>query len=143
MRARIRLLAVDDDKDVLRNLALMLSFEDYHVITASSGVEAVAMLQQHAFDCVITDLRMPVIDGIEIIRRTQSIRPKTAIILTSRYFDTKSLAWIKENRITYLQKPYNVHQLSAMLRDLNLGSVEEEEEENTNEIFDRTLHSEG
>lgn len=125
MRTRVRLLAVDDDMDVLRNLALMLSFEDYHVMTASSGMEAVTLLQQFHFDAVITDLRMPIIDGIEIVRRTQAMSPNTAIIVTSRYFDEKTSQWIHEKGISSLLKPYNVHQLSAMLRNFNLGQCEE------------------
>jgi CheY-like chemotaxis protein len=125
LKTRVRILAVDDDMDVLRNLALMLSFEDYHVMTASSGMEAVSLLQQYQFDAVITDLRMPVIDGIEIVRRTQAMCPKTAIIVTSRYFDDKTINWIHEKGVNSLQKPYNVHQLSAMLRSFNLGQYEE------------------
>ena len=125
MKTRVRILAVDDDMDVLRNLALMLSFEDYHVMTASSGMEAVSLLQQYQFDAVITDLRMPVIDGIEIVRRTQAMSPRTAIIVTSRYFDDKTTNWIREKGVNSLQKPYNVHQLSAMLRSFNLGQDEE------------------
>ena len=125
LRARVRLLAVDDDMNVLRNLALMLSFEDYHVMTASSGMEAVTLLQQYHFDAVITDLRMPIIDGIEIVRRAQVISPSAAIIVTSRYFDEKTIVWIRQTGISSLQKPYNVHQLSAMLRNFNLGQDEE------------------
>ena len=125
LRTRVRLLAVDDDMDVLRNLALMLSFEDYHVMTASSGMEAVTLLQQFHFDAVITDLRMPIIDGIEIVRRTQTMSPKTAIIVTSRKKKKKTSQWIHDNGISSLLKPYNVHQLSAMLRNFNLGRCEE------------------
>lgn len=121
MKSRVRILTVDDDMDVLRNLALMLSLEGYHVRTASSGAEAVSLLQEYHFDAVITDLRMPVIDGFEIVRRTKSLSPDSAIIVTSRYFDEKSRHWIDDQGVSSLQKPYNVNQLSEVLGHFDLG----------------------
>ncbi len=121
MKSRVRILAVDDDMDILRNLALMLSLEGYHVMTASSGNDAVSLLQEYHYDAVITDLRMPIIDGFEIVRRTMHLSPDTAIIVTSRYFDERSRRWIEEQGVRHLQKPYNVHQLSEVLSAFELG----------------------
>ena len=118
MMDRMRLLIVDDDVDMLRNLALMLSLEGYYVMTASSGVDASVLLKEHAFDVVITDLRMPIVDGYELVRRSQALHPETSIIVTSRYLDDKTKNWMKTVGIVGLEKPYNVHQMSAMVRDL-------------------------
>ena len=114
---RTRLLIVDDDLDMLRNAALMLSLEGYYVMTAASGVDASVLLAEHDFDVVITDLRMPIVDGYEIVRRTKTVRPKASIIVTSRYLDDKTKDWMKTIGVLGLEKPFNVHQLSAMLRD--------------------------
>jgi len=121
LKSRVRILAVDDDLEILRNLALMLSLEGYHVMTAGSGNEAVSLLQEFHYDAVITDLRMPIIDGFEIVRRTMLLSPDTGIIVTSRYFDERSRRWIEEQGVKQLQKPYNVHQLSEVLSSFNLG----------------------
>ena len=118
---RVRLLVVDDDLDNLRNLALMLSLEGYYVMTASSGMDASVLLSEHDFDVVITDLRMPIVDGYELVRRTRSMRPKASIIVTSRYLDDDTRTWIKTEGIVGLEKPYNVHQVSLMLRQISSG----------------------
>ena len=116
MSLRVRLLVVDDDVDMLRNLAIMLSLEGYFVMTASSGMDASVLLSEHDFDIVITDLRMPIIDGYEIVRRTRASHPDAFVIVTSRYLDDEAKAWMQTNHIVGLEKPYNVHQLSAILR---------------------------
>lgn len=113
----MRLLAVDDDLDILRDLALALSLEGYYVMTASSGVEAASLITEHQFDFVITDLRMPIVDGFEIVRRTRAIMPNARIIVTSRYIDEVTQKWIEETGIRALLKPYNVHFLSEILSE--------------------------
>lgn len=117
MMDRTRLLIVDDDLDVLRNAALMLSLEGYFVMTASSGTAASVLLSEHEFDVVITDLRMPIVDGYEIVRRTKNLRPDASIIVTSRFIDEQTKSWMQDVGVQGLEKPFNVHQLSAMLRD--------------------------
>ena len=117
---RMRLLIVDDDLDMLRSLALMLSFEGYKVVTASSGPEAAALLVETPFDVVITDLRMSVVDGYEIVCKTQALYPDASIIVTSSYIDEDARAWMKDKGVAGLEKPYNVHQISAMLRDFQM-----------------------
>lgn len=113
----MRLLIVDDDLDMLRNLALMLSLEGYYVMTASSGTDASVFLAEQKFDVVITDLRMPIVDGYEIVRRTRSLRPETSIIVTSRYLDDDTKKWMQEVGVVGLEKPYNIHQISTILHE--------------------------
>lgn len=115
---RQRLLIVDDDLEMLRNVALMLSLEGYYVMTATSGMAASVLIKEHVFDVMITDLRMPIVDGYELVRRTQAIHPQTSIIVTTRYLDDDTKAWIARVGVLGLEKPYNVHQMSAILRDL-------------------------
>ena len=121
MSERYRLLIVDDDPDMLRNLALMLSLEGYSIMTASSGVAACILLTEHTFDVVITDLRMPIVDGFEIVRRTQDLLPKAGIIVTSRYIDDETRVWLSgQHGVCGLEKPYNILQMSSILRDFQL-----------------------
>lgn len=120
---RMRLLIVDDDLDMLSSLALMLSLEGYKVMTASSGPDAAALLEEHQFDVVITDLRMSIIDGFEIVCRTQNLHPEASIIVTSSYIDEDARAWMNDRGVAGLEKPYNVHQISAMLRDFQMQQI--------------------
>lgn len=120
MVSRYRLLVVDDDLEVLRSVALMLSLEGYCVMTANSGMAAAVLLAEQAFDVVITDLRMPVVDGFEVARRTRDKYPNAGIIVTSRYIDEETKKWIDAMGIVGLQKPYNIHQIGTILRDYRL-----------------------
>lgn len=120
MVSRYRLLVVDDDLEVLRSVALMLSLEGYCVMTANSGAAAAVLLAEQAFDVVITDLRMPVVDGFEVARRTRDKYPNAGIIVTSRYIDEETKKWIDAMGIVGLQKPYNIHQIGTILRDYRL-----------------------
>ena len=120
---RQRLLIIDDDLEMLRNLALMLSLEGYYVMTASSGMAASVLLKEHDFDVVITDLRMPIVDGYEIVRRSQALHPDTSIIVTSRYLDDSTKSWMQQVGVVGIEKPYNVHQMSAMVRDLTAAKA--------------------
>ena len=120
MVSRYRLLVVDDDLEVLRSGALMLSLEGYCVMTANSGAAAAVLLAEQAFDVVITDLRMPVVDGFEVARRTRDKYPNAGIIVTSRYIDEETKKWIDAMGIVGLQKPYNIHQIGTILRDYRL-----------------------
>lgn len=120
MVSRYRLLVVDDDLEVLRSVALMLSLEGYCVMTANSGAAAAVLLAEQAFDVVITDLRMPVVDGFEVARRTRDKYPNAGIIVTSRYIDEETQKWIDAMGIVGLQKPYNIHQIGTILRDYRL-----------------------
>ena len=124
MSSRYRLLIVDDDLDTLRSLAMMLSLEGYDVMTASSGMAATVLLSEHVFDTIITDLRMPIVDGFEIARRTRALHPAASIIVTSRFLDEKTLGWIHEMGIMGLEKPYNIHQISAVLREFQTAGAE-------------------
>lgn len=124
--SRCRLLVVDDDIDVLRSVALMLSLEGYCVMTANSGTSASVLLSEHKFDVVITDLRMPVVDGYEIVKRTRQKSPCAGIIVTSRYIDEQAQKWIDENGLYGLEKPYNIHQISTILRDYQLRVPDEQ-----------------
>lgn len=69
-----RILVVDDEKDILRALEFILSREGYSVTTAVSGEEAIELLKKEEFDLVLTDLRMPGMDGMEVLEKNPSTK---------------------------------------------------------------------
>ena len=76
-----RILIIDDEPSMLEFLEIMLRKEGYAAATAKSGAEAVAKLGQESFDLVISDIQMPEVSGIEVLRRVKEVAPDAAVIM--------------------------------------------------------------
>ena len=75
------ILVVDDDSGMREFLEIMLTQEGYGVTCADGGKEALNLCSKRGFDLVITDLKMPKIDGIDFLRAVKDISPETMVIL--------------------------------------------------------------
>jgi sigma-B regulation protein RsbU (phosphoserine phosphatase) len=76
-----RILVVDDEEGVRQSLAFVLEDEGYVVNTASSGFEALADMEEQSFDIVITDLMLPGMDGMEVLRKVKENYPGTVVVM--------------------------------------------------------------
>jgi CheY-like chemotaxis protein len=103
---REKILVVDDE-ETLRNLAKeVLSEEGYQVTLASSSEEALEKFKQDSFDLVIADLRMPGMDGIELLKRIkESNKDVQVILLTSYLSPSAALSCLEAGAFWYLTKP--------------------------------------
>ena len=101
-----RILVVDDE-EVLRNLAdEVLSKEGYQVALASSGKEALDVMKQKEFDLIIVDLKMPGMDGMELLKRIkENNQDVQVILLTSFLSPTTALTSLEAGAFWYLTKP--------------------------------------
>lgn len=103
-----KLLIVDDEMANLRLLERLFSNE-YQCLTASSGVEAIRLLEQHDVALLITDQRMPEMTGIELLKRSAQLRPHMVRILLTGYTDVEALVEAINYGLVYLYftKPWN------------------------------------
>jgi response regulator RpfG family c-di-GMP phosphodiesterase len=103
-----KLLIVDDELPNLRLLERLFRRE-YTCLTASSGAEAIKLLEQHDVAVVITDQRMPQMTGIELLKETSDLRPHMVRILLTGYMDVEALVEALNSGLvnTYLSKPWN------------------------------------
>ena len=85
-----KIMIVDDEPANLRTL-LRLFRQEYQVITAESGAEALTLLQQHDVALMISDQRMPQMTGIELMKRTVEVRPQMVKVLLTGYTDIGAL----------------------------------------------------
>jgi DNA-binding NtrC family response regulator len=85
-----KILIVDDEPANLRTLARLFR-DDYEVLTAASGDEALALLGQHDVALLITDQRMPGMTGIELLKKTVPLRPRMVRIILTGYTDVDAL----------------------------------------------------
>ncbi|MFA5157404.1 MAG: response regulator [Candidatus Omnitrophota bacterium] len=84
---KIKVLVADDETDFRQLLAFWLESRGYEVIAVSNGEEAVQTAQKENPDIVLTDLRMPVVDGVEAIRMIRRFNREVPIIVISAYVD--------------------------------------------------------
>jgi len=102
-----RILVVDDEDIVRTSCTRTLSPEGYEVKLAKNGVDGLKMASEERFDLVLTDLKMPDMDGIEVLRIIKEKWPETAVIIVTGYqtVDTAVKA-IKLGAYDYIEKPF-------------------------------------
>ena len=80
-----RILIIDDDEALRESLQFVLSAEGYEAVAAEEGLQALRLAEESPFDAVLCDLRMPGIDGLELVPQLAQRLPETTIILMSAY----------------------------------------------------------
>ena len=115
----MRILVVDDEAIVREGFARALQGDGFEVETAGNGEEAIARLGERPFDLVITDLRMPKVDGHELLRHVKARHPDTEIVILTGYGTiANAVDAIKEGAYNYITKPLNRHELLRMAREI-------------------------
>ena len=107
-----RVLAVDDEEVVCESIRRVLTGEGYQVRTTTSPLEGVELLAKESFDLLLLDIKMPEMDGIEVLRRARDVSPDTEVLIVTGYatIDTAVEA-IKLGAFDYLEKPVSPPQL--------------------------------
>lgn len=117
-------LIVDDEKNMRITLSDILLEEGYRVTTASTGEEAVSLCEQHGFDVILMDVRMPGINGVEAFRRIRRHREGVRVIMMSAYsVDDLKQAALEEGAIAFLPKPLDVQKVVAMIGEVRDAAV--------------------
>jgi len=113
-----KILVVDDDQNMREFLEIMLSRENYLVACAASAEKALGYCRKEQFDLVITDMKMPGVDGIEFIKRLKDIAPETMVILITAYASGETaVAAMKEGVYDYIEKGFDVEDLKTIIRN--------------------------
>jgi two-component system response regulator PilR (NtrC family) len=117
MPKRGKILIVDDEQSMRELLAIMLAREGYSVVAAESRAAAAAVLAAGPVDAVITDVKLPDGDGIEILRHVKAGSPETAVIVMTAFGSTQTaVAAMKLGAQDYLVKPFEVDELKIVLK---------------------------
>jgi len=124
MMARMRLLVVEDDPALASSLLRSMVFEGYEVSHAPTGEDAVAALSSRGFDCMVLDVGLPGISGLELTRRLRRQGDETPILmLTARQLTGDRVAGLDAGADDYLVKPFELEELLARIRALVRRSV--------------------
>ncbi len=112
------ILCVDDEPNILSALQRLLRRNRYQVLTAQSAAEGLALLGEHPVDLVISDMRMPQMDGAQFLERVRARWPETIRVLLTGYADVEStMAAINKGEIyRYIAKPWDDNDVLVLLR---------------------------
>lgn len=110
------ILTADDDPQLLRLVARNLQFEDYDVLTASDGKQALEMIEAHTPDAVLLDVMMPKMDGFTVCHKVREFSSVPIIIVTARGQDQDKVRGLDLGADDYLTKPFSVDELLARVR---------------------------
>jgi DNA-binding response OmpR family regulator len=110
------ILTADDDPQLLRLVARNLQLEEYDVLVASDGKQALELIEQHAPDLVLLDVMMPRMDGFTVCQRVREFSAVPIIIVTARGQDQDKVRGLDLGADDYLTKPFSVDELLARVR---------------------------
>jgi CheY-like chemotaxis protein len=116
MEEKLKILVVDDDRRMVRTICDILKIKGYEPAAAYSGEEAVKKVGEVAPDCVLMDLKMPGIDGVEALRLIKADFPILPVVLMSAYASPEQVAEAKSRgAYSVLTKPINIQLLLSFL----------------------------
>lgn len=116
MLEKVVIIYVEDEPEVRAQIALFLRRRVKELFEASNGEEGLALIQEHDPDVVITDLEMPVMNGIDMIKKIREYyNGQKPIIVITGYMDDEHHTDLAD---AYLYKPINMHKLAEVIEEL-------------------------
>ena len=110
-------LVVDDEALTLRTVSRGLREEGFEVFVASSGEEALKIFHEEKPDLTLLDIVFPGMDGVEVLRELQHIRPQVRVVLTSGFDEVEAIRRFEGKRLAgFIQKPYTAVALAEQVK---------------------------
>jgi two-component system response regulator PilR (NtrC family) len=118
MNSKASILLVDDEPDIIEILEIVLRDEGLEVCRASSAKAALELLRRNSFDIVISDIRMPDMSGVELLKQAKQLAPDTMFILITAYASTDTaIEALQHGAYDYLTKPFKMEELLKIVRN--------------------------
>jgi len=112
------ILVIDDEKAIRKTLAEILTFEGFTVDEAADGAEAVKKIRENNYDCILCDVKMPKMDGIEVLELTREEKPDTPFIVISGHGNIETAVdAVKKGAFDYISKPPDLNRLLITIRN--------------------------
>lgn len=116
MKSQSSILVVDDERTMLSLLEKILTQDGYHVCLATNGREALAVIEKQHVDIIITDVKMPELDGFGLLKIVKNEYPEISVIMMTGYGDTYT---VKDALLLgadeYITKPFRSHEISLVV----------------------------
>ncbi len=122
--ANLRLLLVDDEVEFLEPMKARLERRRVDCVTATSGAEALAVLDASPMDCAVVDVKMPEMDGLELLRRLRRLHPEVPVVLLTGHASSElGVQGMELGAFEYLLKPVELDELLDTVRRAAAGRV--------------------
>ncbi len=116
MKSSVSILIVDDEEMMRNLLEKILAREGYQVTTAEDGLAALELVREHPFDLVISDMKMPRMNGFELLKAIKKDHAQTGVIIMTAYGDTYT---VKDALLLgadeYITKPFKSYEISLIV----------------------------
>lgn len=130
-----RIALVDDDRNILASLSIVLEQEGFDVATYRDGAEALRGLIDSPVDLAVLDIKMPRMDGIELLQRLQDKAPTPVIFLTSKDDEVDELHGLRMGADDYIKKPFSqrllIERIKAVIRRIEAQKADDGSESET------------
>lgn len=110
------ILVVDDDRDIVKLITKSLRFEQFEVIPAYSGKEALSILRENHIDFVVLDIMMPEMDGLEVCRNIRNVYNIPILFLSARDRDIDKIIGLEIGADDYMTKPFSIQELTSRIK---------------------------
>lgn len=115
----MHILVVDDEHEFLELMNNRLQKRGFTVECASNGEKALELVKDHPFDAMVLDVKMPGIDGIEVLRRVKQMKPELPVLLLTGHASVEAaMTGVETGAVDYLLKPVPINDLIMRLRDI-------------------------
>src|SRR5208337_4084174 len=112
-----RVLIVDDEEQMRELLAKVLEKNGYQVMTAGDGGQALTLLEKEPMDLVVTDVRMPGLDGMEALKAIKELNPEIVVIIMTAFGSIdQAVQAVKEGAYDYINKPFKIDEMLLTIK---------------------------
>jgi len=114
----MKILIIDDENAIRRALREILEFEDCHVEEAENGKEGIDKLQNNEYDLIFCDIKMPIMDGLDVLSNAMKLNIETPIIMISGHGNIETAVQaIKDGAFDFIEKPLDLNRILVTLRN--------------------------
>ncbi|MFP3918932.1 response regulator transcription factor [Lysinibacillus telephonicus] len=133
-----RILLVEDEKNIARFIELELKYEQFDVTVTHDGREGLSKALENKFDCILLDVMLPGLNGIEVCRRIRAQLNVPIILITARDAVMDRVAGLDAGADDYIVKPFAIEELLARIRSIlrRVGNTENQEVAETIQVRD-------
>ena len=119
MEKAAKILVVDDEKGICRNVTKILSKNNYEVIAASGAKEALEKMAEESFSLLISDIVMPEMNGLELLKLSKRQWPLTKVVMMTAYASTDTaVKAVRLGALDYIPKPFTPDDLARKVREV-------------------------
>jgi two-component system nitrogen regulation response regulator NtrX len=113
-----KILIIDDEKSIRKTLREILEYEKYQVDEAADGAEGVGMIQKEKYDIILCDIKMPKMDGIEVLEKVMTLSLDTPVVMISGHGNIETaVEAVKKGAFDFIAKPLDLNRLLVTIRN--------------------------